>query len=335
MPTARELLEQADALMRRNRAREAPADDIPLLTEEVEVAVQEGAANGTRPGRAALPSSRRPEAADDVPELTDAVAYVDAVSIQPLAEEGGEVSRWLESEFGEASITGPAPDSIAVVPPATLRPAAETTPVVPPATLRTAAETTPVIPEPVALDAGAAHAPMPMPATAPASAAAVLAAKVSATAPAPPAPPTSDYAFEAMLGPSPVSPPPADATFDEELLGLSAGAADDGAGRGLPVPPAEPAEPLEIASVPAAEPADDATRWAALAEEIRMQVLQRIDIFTDTGLQQQLTARLQPIVDRASADLVATINQHVGTLLRAYVAEAIEREIEKWREGNR
>ncbi len=138
--------------MRRNRAREAPADDIPLLTEEVEVAAQEGAANGTRPGRAALPSSRRPEAADDVPELTDAVAYVDAVSIQPLAEEGGEVSRWLESEFGEASITGPAPDSIAVVPPATLRPAAETTP---------------VIPEPVALDAGAAHAPTPMPATAP------------------------------------------------------------------------------------------------------------------------------------------------------------------------
>ncbi len=63
-----------------------------------------------------------------------------------------------------------------------------------------------------------------------------------------------------------------------------------------------------------------------------MQVLQRIDIFTDTGLQHAAAARLQPIVDRASADLVATINQHVGTLLRAYVAEAIEREIEKWRQ---
>ena len=62
-----------------------------------------------------------------------------------------------------------------------------------------------------------------------------------------------------------------------------------------------------------------------------MQVLQRIDIFTDTGLKDQLNQRLQPIVDRASADLVAAINQHVGQLLRAYVAEAIEREIEKWR----
>ena len=44
--------------------------------------------------------------------------------------------------------------------------------------------------------------------------------------------------------------------------------------------------------------------------------------------------QLQPIVDRASADLVATINQHVGELLRAYVAEAIEREIEKWRQAS-
>ena len=65
-----------------------------------------------------------------------------------------------------------------------------------------------------------------------------------------------------------------------------------------------------------------------------MQVLQRIDIFTDTGLQGELAARLQPIVDRASADLVTTINREVGQILRAYVAEAIEREIATWREGN-
>jgi hypothetical protein len=80
---------------------------------------------------------------------------------------------------------------------------------------------------------------------------------------------------------------------------------------------------------------DDAERWDRVAEEVRMQVLQRIDIFTDTGLQEQLARRLQPMVDRASADLVATINHHVGALMRAYVAEAIEREIEKWREGSR
>ncbi len=76
---------------------------------------------------------------------------------------------------------------------------------------------------------------------------------------------------------------------------------------------------------------DDAAKWEGIAEEIRIQVLQRIDLFTDTGLREQLGIRLKPIVDRASADLVATINEHVGELLRSYVAEAIEREIERWR----
>jgi len=85
----------------------------------------------------------------------------------------------------------------------------------------------------------------------------------------------------------------------------------------------------------ASEPIDESARWNALAEDIRMQVLQRIDIFTDTGLKDQLNQRLQPIVDRASADLVTAINQHVGQLLRAYVAAAIEREIEKWRANSR
>ena len=65
-----------------------------------------------------------------------------------------------------------------------------------------------------------------------------------------------------------------------------------------------------------------------------MQVLQRIDIFTDTRLRDQLAVQLQPIVDRASAELVTTINEHVGKLIRAYIAEAIEREIETWRKGN-
>ncbi len=108
----------------------------------------------------------------------------------------------------------------------------------------------------------------------------------------------------------------------------------------------EPSEAIvatQVAESPAQTPSiepetpsvDDSDRWNALAEDIRMQVLQRIDIFTDTGLKDQLNQRLQPIVDRASADLVAAINQHVGQLLRAYVAEAIEREIEKWRANSR
>jgi hypothetical protein len=124
-------------------------------------------------------------------------------------------------------------------------------------------------------------------------------------------------------------------------FGLPARIFDDApTDRGLePVPPepspaaapvvASAAAPVVVPS--AAAPLTDDERWDALAEEIRMQVLQRIDIFTDTGLKEQLKVRLQPIVDRASADLVAAINQHVGQLLREYVAEAIEREILKWR----
>ncbi len=104
-----------------------------------------------------------------------------------------------------------------------------------------------------------------------------------------------------------------------------------------------PAVPIgaEASMPPSASPiaakpamADDWARWEALAEEIRMQVLQRIDIFTDTRLRDQLAVQLQPIVDRASAELVTTINEHVGKLIRAYIAEAIEREIETWRKGN-
>ena len=106
----------------------------------------------------------------------------------------------------------------------------------------------------------------------------------------------------------------------------------------LPVEEAMPLPPVATfkaaAPLAAEERAGDEARWERLAEDVRMQVLQRIDIFTDTGLQEQLKERLQPIVDRASADLVATINQQVGQLLRAYVAEAIEREIDKWRQGD-
>src|SRR5437016_39 len=83
-------------------------------------------------------------------------------------------------------------------------------------------------------------------------------------------------------------------------------------------------------SGPAAATNDD-ERWRALAEQISMQVLQRLDLFIDTGLKAQLASHLQPIVARAGAELVETINAHVGQLVRTYVAEAIEREIAQWR----
>ncbi len=300
MPTARELLEQADALMRRNRGRELEAD-IPELTDEVAVAASLPAVRESPMPSRAPPPRFEPED-DDVPELVDAV---EELSIQPLPDDDDEVSRWLEVDMGKASITGPDPDTLAVVPPSTSRasPLASTQ------------------------DAPADRAPAlsPEPEEAPATASAAVFAKVAGTLEGKPAepPPASDPGFDAMLGTS-----PAEAAFEQELTASDAAPA-------APVPPATeemPAPPPVPEVAPSRVP--DGDQWEGLAEEIRMQVLQRIDIFTDTGLQNELAARLQPIVDRASADLVTTINREVGQILRAYVAEAIEREIATWREGN-
>jgi hypothetical protein len=281
VPTARELLEQADALMRRNRAL-APevrpiAVEIPLLTEAVnDVAPEPQPAPDVMPdGTQRAQARASPVALDDVPVLTDAVEEIDA---PPLVDEPdqGEVSRWLEIDRGETSITGPLPDSVVVVPPPELQSTAE------PAVEHELAEEQPIElaapPEIVLHDPSDDLGPL-----------------------------TLDE-IEAPVAPSD-SPPEA----PSEAAALASARID---------------EPAAVATT-----ADEDLRWNALAEEIRMQVLQRIDIFTDTGLREQLNARLQPIVDRASADLVATINQHVGQLIRSYVAEAIEREIEKWRQG--
>jgi hypothetical protein len=108
-----------------------------------------------------------------------------------------------------------------------------------------------------------------------------------------------------------------------------------------PTPPPAGSTPLHFAAEGGAALRDegftgnDDERWRALAEQISMQVLQRIDLFTDTGLKAQLATHLQPIVARASNELVEAINEHVGKLVRSYVAEAIEREIAQWREQQR
>lgn len=92
--------------------------------------------------------------------------------------------------------------------------------------------------------------------------------------------------------------------------------------------------PVEVtARAASAAPAEDWARWQALADEIRMEVLQRIDVYTDAGFRGQLGAHLQPIVDRASAQMVATISEQVGALLRAHIADVIEREIQSRRNG--
>ena len=98
MPTARELLEQADALMRRNRAD--PLDDIPVLTDVVPAA----------------PAAflREPDAEVGIPVLVDEV--VPGAEPAPAREpDEGEPSDWLEDV--ERSVIGEAPDSIAMVPP--------------------------------------------------------------------------------------------------------------------------------------------------------------------------------------------------------------------------
>jgi hypothetical protein len=279
MPTARELLEQADALMRRNRGGDS---SIPVLTESVSEPRAEPSRRGPSTHERsvlrvpAVPSPGAPpdtgwtsanaadvgEASDDPavapadvgpPVLTDAVEEL-AIDLAPLPPERAEEdASWLGPDTIDPalhSITGPAPDTVAVVPPVMLRAAAPAS--------------------------GLAEEPDP----------------------------TATRTFRAAG--SATMPPPAGS-----------------------MPPQLPTE------APSAVSASDDARWNALAEQISMQVLQRLDLFVDTGLKAQLAAHLQPIVVRASAELVETINDHVGKLVRAYVAEAIEREIAQWRQQQR
>jgi len=271
MPTARELLEQADALMRRNRG----VDDIPVLTDSVpeqraepalwgpatreraaatlqivseETVAADAAANAGESEALDVALERSIAEAAEPPMLTDVVEEV-AVDAVPPAASGPEEdpASWLGPDTVDPeshSITGPSPDTVAVVPPVTLR----------------------------------AVGPDERP------------ADESAAAPAP--------ALRAV-GSEPTPPPIGSLAFE-------------------PVPEAA-----------------DEERWRALAEQISMQVLQRLDLFVDTGLKAQLAAHLQPIVARAGTELVEAINDHVGHLVRSYVAEAIEREIAQWRQGQR
>ncbi|MCC6196629.1 MAG: hypothetical protein IT518_19410 [Burkholderiales bacterium] len=388
MPTARELLDQADALMRRNRS--SMVDDIPVLTDSVMPAAEARVLRG----RAVAPPPKAP-VADSIPTLTERVSPLPPPPRNEVAAEG-EPSDWLSLSRGEPSVIGDAPDSIAVVPDVPKPPPAEDVDIFAPdpdtAQVVTLEEAEEEFEEELS-----GHAPPPTPL--PATTAAALAAEFAATPPSidvvPPVDEAAEFEDEIAieLAPLPVVEPEAERAPEIALerepesepepgLAPEPGPALEPEPEPEPEPgPAlepepemepepepepemepEPEPPLNLGSAPkralepeperepesplpelvktvpvllaAPDPAPDEARWASMAEEVRMQVLQRIDLFTDTGLREQLGARLQPIVDRASADLVATINQHVGELLRAYVAEAIEREIESWRRGN-
>ena len=251
MASARELLAQADALMRRNRAGVVDTE-IPELTDMVAMIAY---APSATPALATAPA-----VLDDVPELTEAVEEIEIESIVELPEDLDGASGWLH--HGEHSVVGRGPDSIA----ASI--AERTTSAA--ASVERTRSTLAAVAKPVEV--------------------ATPLSNVAAT----------PVALSPKLAPvaSVVAAPP------------------------FPTAPGLETLPTRT---------DDRARWEALADEIRMQVLQRLDIFTDTRLSDQLSAKLQPIVDRASAEMVSTINAHVGELLRSYISEAVEREIEKWR----
>lgn len=393
MPTARELLEQADALMRRNRvasggdaARAAPApgpitlsptsgfpasprtiqrEPIPPAVARTSLPVDptdSPALNAAAPkveprqaGRVDAPLAQPPADADaefpllteaveapasppadgplddltdDVPVLTDAVEEIDVGTVVDEAT-SGEPSIWELTARGETSVLGPVPDSIVVVPPP--EPVPPAVPQSPPAGR-----------DPLGLDQpppgytgsdAADHRPpndqgaesalrSDEGATASADASALDEASTPSPQEVEPFPPPSSaqaWADDSRSGDPPgpavpaAQPPGEDAqAFDARDVFVEASAA--------PAPPSPP----QVSEL-------DQQRIREIAEEIGMQVLQRIDIFTDTTLRAQLGERLRPVVDRAAADLVAAINEHVGELLRAYISEAIEREIESWR----
>jgi hypothetical protein len=323
MPSARELLEQADALMRRNRS--PLMDDIPVLTDSV---------RAIPPGRPVQQRRTEPDfdAPDTIPMLTDSVDDAPAESVAPAPTkeavvEEGEPSDWLQLGGAEPSIIGEAPDSIAIVPPVEQQMSEEIE-----------LEAPPEVEE--AFDAELAEREMP--ATAPPASSMHEAddhERIAATEVH--VPESHPLALEQDTVVDMAAHDEETAAFEaEEPVDIAPAVAEHAPApiEASVAPPVEehaaPEAAVQPGPTPAERQAEDDARWASMAEEIRMQVLQRIDLFTDTGLRDQLGARLQPIVDRASADLVATINQHVGDLLRAYVAEAIEREIENWRRGN-
>ena len=369
MPTARELLEQADALMRRNRqeaeravrgpgvasglpsTREASAERIDPGQRSVSPAIVPAAADvagapamapapapafaTAAPAPAAVIAREADDAdiplldeavegtspatdADGFPLLTDAVDEIE-VAAPPVDE--GEASDWLLPPPEDESVLGPSPPSVAIVPPAL--PDAQAS-----GNLRSAI---------VADVESALSAPRPLAPEIEDLTHASLAefdpdVTVRRVAPdlgvpvAPPRPVPPEIEDLAEVGLADLDP---DVTWTRPIRPAAAEPTAAAPVREAPAfGTSAPVDEAPVAPLPALPSGAD---WDALAEEIRMQVLQRIDMFTDTGLRERLGERLKPIVDRASADLVATINQHVGELLRAYVAEAIEREIDRWR----
>jgi hypothetical protein len=306
MPTARELLAQVDVLMRRNRPEGEL--DIPELTDAV-----------TEP---VLRQPMRPTALDDIPELTDTVEEIEIASSAELPDDDSDVSTWLGTN-GKSSVSA-SPNSVAVTRFAR-RGRSVTGDVAAPAEAAEASPPAPSLPAvpPTSPEAPPLHAVLALERQSEAGVAAPIEVPGATSIEA-------DREPEAASDEPP--PPPTDVSVDTGRLAVfSPEPSAELASTATPLP-SSPVAPELPTSTAASTPArDDWARWEALAEEIRMQVLQRLDIFTESRLREQLSVHLKPIVDRAGEELVATINAQIGELLRAHVAETIEREIEKWR----
>src|SRR5258705_11525166 len=101
MPTARELLEQAEALVQRERAA-LMSDDIPTLTDSVPISV-DGLA-----GSAALDMRGAPTSLEDIPMLTEAVEDFDTPSI-PLAQSlDNDLAMWREEDYASIHVAADA-----------------------------------------------------------------------------------------------------------------------------------------------------------------------------------------------------------------------------------
>jgi hypothetical protein len=299
MPNARELLEQADALMRRNRRRGKGRLDASTLTGVLEARTQ-----ADEPPTVILP---------DTPRAGDAVA------VEPVEATVAEVAPSSAAEdAANASGDDVSLDTLADLP-------VLTDVVVDwPASEGSSAQTLDDVVDEASVElAEAFPASADEARAAPAPAIAIIERQVEpveADVDAHTA--TFSSADDSALDQSPVavaSEPAPSPFLDDDFI--------------LEIPPLDSVEAAPPAPPPLAEPAspEDGAAWAALAEELRMQVLQRLDLFTDTGLREQLGARLSPIVERASTQMIETINRELGELVRAYIAEAIEREIETWR----
>lgn len=324
MPTARELLEQADALMRRNRRDElervSPSTDregrdggilprgqpdIPTLEEDVVV-------DHDAP---LTPTVILPEYASKLDELLLDGLPGDDLSQNDLLQEGVHFgNRQLDAGFGPEHVSERVPEA----PGAVSSGPAEIGWTVPEG--RAGIEWIETLADlPVLTDAVEEAI---SPSSDPAAGADLFRHGLAPAAddPAPGSTQPTEHVL-AQSSESPVVALPAATLAFAELPQAGESPAIAGMPDAFAAPPAAASGNFPPTS------AD----WSELAEEIRSQVLQRLDLFTDTGLREQLGAHLKPIVDQASAELVDAINRKVGELVRSYVAEAIEREIDAWR----